>query len=79
MGRYFFHIDYGETSLDIEGSELADLGAAVNLVSELLRDEGDRFWAKPDLTVTVADAEGLVLWRIETVGSAPAATLRDRG
>jgi hypothetical protein len=83
MDRYFFHIDYGETSRDDEGTELPNLGAArnaaVNLVSELLRDDGDTFWVKPDLTVTVADATGLVLWRIETLGSASAATVSHRG
>lgn len=77
MERYFFHIDFGEQSHDEEGTLLPHLGAArdaaVQLLGRLLIDDGDSFWDKPEATVIVTDAEGLVLWSIKTVGFASAA------
>lgn len=78
MERFFFHVAYGETSLDNEGVLLPSLGAAraaaVTLVGDMLRDEGDRFWIKPDLTVTVADSEARTLWTLSVTGQAAGAT-----
>ena len=72
MDRYFFHIDFGEVTRDEDGTELPSLLAAkaatVHLVGELLKDEGDAFWAKPDLTVTVTDASNLTLWTLSATG-----------
>lgn len=77
MERYFFHIDYGVLEHDGEGTpfpSLADARAnAVALLSELLRDAGDEFWAKPNITITVTDAAGLVLWTLDASGQASAA------
>ena len=80
MDRFFFHIDYGETTRDDVGTELPNLqaarSAAVELVGEMLRDQRDQFWAKPDLTVTVADARNLTLWTLTVTGcQAPSVTL----
>lgn len=72
MERYFFHIDYGEVSRDREGTEYPSLEAAKNatvkVLGEILKDEGDKFWTKPDLTVTVTDATNLTLWTISASG-----------
>lgn len=72
MARYFFHIDYGEYIPDMEGVVLPSANAAraeaAALVSRLLGDEGDRFWAKPNIRITVTDEWGLSLWSIETRG-----------
>jgi hypothetical protein len=77
MKRFFFHIDLGGYDRDDDGTEFNDLASArasaVCLLGELLRDRGDAFWAKPEASVTVTDAEGLVLWKIETVGTEAAA------
>jgi hypothetical protein len=77
MERFFFHIEYGELSRDAEGTELANLAearkAAVRFLGELLCDEGDQFWDKPNITITVEDVDGLVLWRIDTLGTASTA------
>lgn len=77
MQRYFFHIDYGEPQPDAEGTLYPSLKAAreaaVLLFGEVLRDQGDAFWEKPNITLTVTDERGLVLWGLETVGSASAA------
>ena len=80
MQKYFFHIDYGQPSPDIEGSLLPDLKsaqkAAVVLLGRILMDEGDVFWDKPNVVITVEDAGGEVLWTLETVGMASAAVGR---
>ncbi len=77
MERYFFHIDYGERSYDEEGTLFVSLDAARNaavmLLGELLRDEADTFWAKPDITITGTDAKGLVLWSLMAMGTASGA------
>ncbi|WP_374468562.1 hypothetical protein [Phenylobacterium sp.] len=74
MQTFYFHVQYGEHSVDREGTELPSLQAAqraaVELLGRMLIDEGDAFWSKPNITVTVEDARGLVLWSIETLGLA---------
>ncbi len=73
MERFFFHIHYGERSEDREGASFASLdgarNAAVVLLGELLRGEADGFWSRPDITIEVTNAKGLVLWSLRTVGS----------
>jgi len=77
MQRFFFHVDFDEYSADKEGTLCAHLiearAAAVQLLAEVLRDQGDSFWEKPATSVTVTDADGLFLWKIETVGTEAAA------
>lgn len=74
MPRFFFHIDYGEHSQDREGTVLSDVWAArrsaVSLLGELLCDQGDRFWEKPNITITVEDSSEVVLWTVEAMGTA---------
>lgn len=80
MDRFYFHIEYGQTFPDEEGTELPDIAAArnaaVSLLGEMLKDDGDKFWTKPNITITVTDASGLVLWTLETVGMASSAVNR---
>lgn len=72
MARYFFHIEYGDHLRDPEGTELSSPAAAraeaVALLGYLLADEGDSFWTKPNVKVTVTDQSGRSLWTIETLG-----------
>lgn len=72
MGRYFFHVDYGQHFADGEGLDLEDLQTArresVRLLGEMLRDEADGFWAKPDILVTVTDKNNLTLWTLSAFG-----------
>ena len=86
MDRYFFRIEYGEVTEDVIGIDLPNVAAAsasaVQLASEILKDEGDGFWTKPDLTVTVTDAGNLTLWTLSITGRAApsvAATRRMAG
>ncbi len=78
MELYFFHVEYGEYFQDLSGTPLpsptAARSAAVSLLGEILRDESDRFWSKPEVTVTVTDSKGLTLWTLSTSGR-EAATL----
>lgn len=79
MSRYFFHIDYGELTRDEDGtlfpSHNAARAAAVNLLGELLRDEGDQFWGKPNVTITVADEAGVTLWTLTVEGESSGANI----
>lgn len=79
MPRFFFHVEYGETSPDEEGTEFPDLArarqAAVVFLTEILRDLGDSFWTKPAVSISVADETGLVLWRLDATGTESAAVL----
>lgn len=74
MELFFFHIQYGEMIRDEEGVVLPGLNAArsaaVSMVGQMLRDDDDRFWAKPDLTVTVADGDNRTLWTLSVTGRA---------
>lgn len=78
MDRYFFHVDFDEHRHDTEGTELPDLRSArteaAALLGALLRDQAAQFWDAGEIRVTVADAKGLVLWTITTMGQASAAT-----
>lgn len=80
MDRYFFHINYGEHSHDAEGTLCSSLdqarSMAVRVMGELLRDEADKFWAKPTISITVTDSRGLTLWSVEAMGiQAPSVSL----
>ena len=47
----------------------AALEPAARLVGEILRDKGDEFRAKLDLTVTVTDPNDLTLWTVNVAGT----------
>ncbi len=83
MERYFFHVEYGEHFHDVSGTLLptpaAARSAAVSLLGEMLRDEGDRFWSKPDVIVTVTDASGLTLWTLTAYGRESGAVSLSKG
>lgn len=72
LALYFFHIDYGDYLPDMEGTELPSPAAAragaVALLGRLLSDEGDSFWQKPNIRVTVTDEWGVSLLSVETRG-----------
>jgi hypothetical protein len=81
MSRYYFHIEYGEYSPDMVGTEFASHAAArtaaVTLLGELLRDKRDAFWAKPDVVVTVTDELGLTLWTLSVTASIAPSVARE--
>lgn len=77
MQRFFFNVEYGETSIDDEGTEFPDIlharTAAVIFLTEVLRDLGDVFWSKPNVAITVSDESGLTLYRLDATGTEAAA------
>jgi hypothetical protein len=63
MPRYYFHVKDGHTSLDNEGTELADIHAArreaVTLSGAVLRDgAGELLWDGQPWQLWVTDASG---------------------
>jgi hypothetical protein len=77
MSRFFFHIEHVKVVKDEEGSEHQDVGAAklhaVKKFAEILSETPQVFWDSDIFRMTVAKADGLVLFTLEMVGSlAPA-------
>ena len=68
MPRYFFHTEDGRRFPDREGTELPDLEAAkasaLVVLSEVLRDNPDEFWAHERFEVTVTDEANQKLFSI---------------
>jgi hypothetical protein len=60
MPRYFFNTQHGETMLDDEGVELADMRAvrieAIQSSGEMLKEmDGNRFWSGESWKLWVTD------------------------
>lgn len=83
MQRFFFHIEHGETSQDLEDTLLSGPDeartACAALLGEILRESPAGFWVKPSIAVSVEDEAGEVLWKIDALGSARPAALRVQG
>ncbi len=77
MGRYFFDIEDGQTSRDIEGTDFPTLKAAQNnavrMLGQMLCDRSASFWDEPELGLTVRDDTDLTMMRLTVLGNvAPA-------
>ena len=64
--------------MDNEGTELKDLAVAkceaIKTAGRVISDPAATFWDRPDWSITVTDAVGLTLLRLEILGTeAPAA------
>lgn len=66
MPRYFFHVQDGYSSPDLDGSELPDIytaqAQAIRMSGEILRDMGAKFWDGTEWNMKVADEGGQVLF-----------------
>jgi hypothetical protein len=66
MTTYYFHIRDGYDQRDETGAVLPDIAAArrqaVQVLSEMLREQPDRFWRDGQLEVIVADETDLTLF-----------------
>jgi hypothetical protein len=74
VSRYFFNIN---DSLDKDGLEFECLAEAkceaVRFAGQMICDFASKFWDVGDLSVTVTDANGLILFTMRFVGTeAPA-------
>lgn len=80
MPRYYFNIDNGQAIPDVKGIELKNLAAAkceaIQMAGRLICDAAATFWDRAEWSMTVTDATGLTLFRLEIMGTeAPAAQL----
>ena len=68
MPRYFFHVMDGHAIVDTEGLELAnDMVArteALRGAGEMMSDRGMTLWLGNTWVMTVADADGLILFHL---------------
>jgi hypothetical protein len=80
MPRYFFHIEHVKVVKDDIGAEHPNFSAAkrhaVKRVAEILDREPDIFWDSDIFRMTVAEADGLVLFTLDLVASMAPATAR---
>ncbi|SOB87441.1 hypothetical protein SAMN06297144_2573 [Sphingomonas guangdongensis] len=68
MLRYFFYIRDGQTFVDLQGTELADIHAAkreaVQFAGHLLSDQPDTAWDGTKWVLRVTDANDLTLFSL---------------
>ena len=66
MPRYFFHVDDGFSTRDVDGTDLPDIfaaqGEAIRLSGELLREMEAKFWNGVEWSLTVTDENEGVLF-----------------
>ena len=75
MPRFFVHTNnpiYGDVQ-DNEGMEFASIhdakSQAVAYAGRLLCDAGEKFWDNTDFNLTVTDENGLILVRMDVLGT----------
>ena len=82
MPRFHFNVYDGVAAIDAEGTELADWGdarlEAIRLSGEILKDNAKRIALGEDWRMEVTDATGLVLFRLDFIVMASAATMQHR-
>ena len=69
MPRYFFNVHDGRSSLDTEGTELLDWQIArreaICHAGKILKYEAERFPSGEERRMEVADASGLIIFRLD--------------
>ena len=82
MSRFLFHLNTDSDFIDHEGVELSDLfGAkdyAVQLLTESLVHQPEKFWHADGFRVTCADEKGLVLFTVDMLATMSAAGANSR-
>jgi hypothetical protein len=78
MATYYFHIRDGYDQPDEVGAVLPDIAAArrqaVQVLSEMLSEQPDRFWGDGQLQVVVSDETNLTLF-VLNVTATPAPSI----
>jgi len=78
MPRFFFHTQTDSRMTDFDGYELATASEArqqaIQTCGQMMIDAADAFWGSRPWSITVTDAEGLILWEIIMDGSATPAS-----
>ncbi|MBM6577666.1 hypothetical protein KCP91_14885 [Microvirga sp. SRT01] len=78
MPRFFFHTQTDSRMTDFDGYELATASEArqqaIQTCGQMMIDAADAFWGSRPWSITVTNAEGLILWEIIMDGSATPAS-----
>lgn len=73
--RYFFNTQNGSYHADTDGMECADVaaarGAATRYVGDILKENPDILWDDNELSVTVTNEAGLILYTVTVLHSRP--------
>jgi len=83
MPEFFFHIQDGTSTPDLDGVELKDISdakcEAVKMAGRIICDASKEFWDRAEWQMTVTDDSGLTLFILDFVGTeAPASLTRVR-
>ena len=83
MPRFYFHLEDGELSPDLDGTALASVQEAqreaVEHFAEMMRERCAEIWRDRGLKLTVVDERGLTLFVLEmTATIAPAVSAPPR-
>ncbi len=77
MPRFYFHTETDVRTTDDEGTEftghLAARGEAIRTAGQMMKDAPEVFWGSRPWSVTVTDADGLILWELYLDGQTSAA------
>lgn len=70
MPRFFFHVEDRPDDLGVELPSLAAAKSqAVRYTADLLRNAAPTFWETANLTMSVEDERGLVLFAVHVLGT----------
>uniref|UniRef100_UPI0035CA28F7 DUF6894 family protein n=1 Tax=uncultured Sphingomonas sp. TaxID=158754 RepID=UPI0035CA28F7 len=76
MALYFFHTQTDTRETDSEGTEFATpleaRAEAIVTCGHMMKDAAESFWGSRPWSVTVTDANGLILWELSMDGFASA-------
>lgn len=74
MARYFFHMQTHSRSTDDTGMELATpkeaRAQAIVTCGQMMKDDPAGFWGTRPWSITVTNADGLILWELSMDGFA---------
>lgn len=77
MPRFYFHTETDVRTTDTEGTEFTGYVAArqeaIGTSGQMMKDAPEVFWGSRPWSVTVTDADGLILWEIYLDGQTSAA------
>jgi hypothetical protein len=82
MPTYFFRVDEPHARLSTKEAVLSDMAEAkceaVKLAGQLLCEEAPTFWDRKELSLTVSDVTGLMLFQLLVIGTEAAAASTSR-
>lgn len=74
MPRFFFHTETDVRTTDYEGHECASYIEArregIATCGQMMKDAAEAFWGSRPWSVSITDADNLILWEIHIDGQA---------